>query len=268
MVDDSDSGLDSDTELKNEKGVTPLFLVMVCAGRGMLRKGTTMPQCVQAIKVLVCLLKGVIYTHKDAYDVFDMVMNTHFSKKGIPYVYTKDLASNEQAHKACRALGIDYPLNLCNGFNNERCLMPCMDVFMIMCLLGIVPIKMLLALAALLDDAISLGSQVKKYEAPCRPLYGKRHKVDREEKALAYFAFLNHVRRGIKASMTRPQEEGEKENVCIILDDEDDAKEASSSVPTQVPRLATQTSHDFLDKGNEYEYQNVLNLGAAILYVN
>ena len=247
-----------------DKGVTSLFLVLLLATRAITKKGSDSNQSILCIKLLVCLLKGVIKQNDGAYDVLDLVYNTHFSRLCAPFVPTANLTTNEAAQKAFGELGLYYPHELDGGFNHPKCIMPTVDVFMVMCRLGLVPMSVLLACAALLDDALSLGSCVKKYEAPKRPLHQKRVKVCREEKALAFFAFLNHVRRGVKASMARPLEESEKAGVC----DKEEVRPSVVDVPEGVGwsfHLMSQTSKDFLETGPEYEYQNVLRLGAAIL---
>ena len=247
-----------------DKGVTTLFLVLLLALKSQSKQGTNVAMCCQSLKLLVCLLKNTVGNSEGSYDVFDFVFNTHFTRLGIPFAPTHLLTTNELAQKACAELGIYYPHELEGGFNSPKCVMPTVDVFMVMCRLGLVPFQVLLSLSALLDDAISLGRKVTLYEAPVRALVPKRQKVGREEKALAYFAFLNDVRKGVKASMKRPLEPPPK---VMVYNNQNPpgADLASSNTKRGATELHSQTCKDFAATTDGYEYKNVLNLGASIL---
>ena len=245
-------------------GVSPLFLVLALSVKAQSKQGNNPATGILALKLLVCLMKNVVVNDEGSYDVFDFVFNTHFTRLGLPGVPTRFLVSNDVAEKACAEMGIIYPYELEDGFNSTKCVMPSVDVFMVMCRSGVVPFRVLLSLAALLDDGLSLGVKVKRYQPPVRSLDAKRQKVCREEKAIAYFSFLNDVRKGVKASMARPLQEGEKPKVYGAPKAESLVLRDSAGLRPSL-ELNSQTSKDFLTKVGGYEYKNVMNLGAAIL---
>ena len=247
--------------------VTVLFVVMFLADRSRTRQGAKAEACRAAANLLLFVFTECIPSKCDEYTALDMLFNAHFSKYKDSYLSPRGLMTNDVARKMCADLELYYPGDLPGEFNSKAYEVNSRDMLVMMLLLGKAPFPLLMAMAALIDDSLCRGSHVSQFEASQRPADAKRYRVCREEKGVAYFKFLNNLTKGIKANMMRPTAAGEDKNIFAGAE-EDGGADDGSHTPCADLVLRTQTSSELGTQERGKEFQNVLKLGAKILYVN
>ena len=259
----------SEKSLNGTNTTTTLYLVMFLAhfSKRLYKRGEKANDTPRAVEIFMSLVKTALCQAKEnEFSAMECIMNIPMSKYKEPYICVSGVADERVGKNTIEAMGENYPHMLKNGCNSKQYTMHCATAFEYMIRVGNTPFNILLAVAALLDDALCQGSSVYHYKETDIG-QGQRTKVTPQDRARAFGRFICAIPKGITNAMRRQKKPCD---VPLFATDRTCAEDDTTGDDVYSGLLLGESQYceggDMVSE-NPVMYKNVLKEGAARLYV-
>lgn len=264
---ESTESLLSSKSLSGNNTATTLFLVMFLAhyAKRNYRRGENEQATPKALGLLMEIVTTTLCQSKtDEFTALDCIMNVPMSKHQDRCINVSGVADERQGRNAIEAMGENYPSELRYGCNSKKYVMNCATAFEYMLRVGNVPFNILLAVAALLDDALCQGISVYHYkETDIGDT--QRTRTTPQDRAKAFGRYICDVSKGVTMAMRRKKKECDMPMFVDAQDHEIDVPQGDDAYSGLLLGDSQACEGGDLVAGNPVLYKNVLREGAARL---